>query len=306
MTSIVSSTGLDRQNSLLIANQSILRHLESTVLIDAQNRIRTSRDEREERRHDELINSIQNKATLEDQICQAKENLRTAAFAVFPGSHLLICIVTSLLSRLSSDFAALCTSHGNSYSGIILTLAKKACGCSENITTDEVFTFHQGFSALQSVSNFQLLSLTQNIIWNSGPMNALSSAACLTLCTFKMALFFSAIFILHRLLQLLHCHHLGHDCLNLAASVYIIMPLVANTSPLLTTFAPVIIINSLLMGSSLMYLHHHHKKSSIQSNYLTSLEKKKQVDRFSFHAQIFQFLLYTFSLCAASIVGFYL
>ena len=142
IASVVSSTGLDKQQSLQIANEAVIRRLDYEMsqnnLMEREMRReeleeqRREEDKREaDRRHKESLTAIKGEKRLFEKVINARARCRKMALQVFPGQIFLLCVSVALLSMfLCLNFAFVVRGvYTDETNRTVLFALRSVCGC---------------------------------------------------------------------------------------------------------------------------------------------------------------------------------
>ena len=248
IASVVSSTGLDRQQSLQIANQTVIRRLEIEMSEHNVNQREMRREEIEERRreedkkeadrrHKESLTAIKGEKRLSDKAIDARIRCREVALQIFPGRHFLLCVSVALISMfLCLNFASIIrdvyTVEGNR---TILFALRRMCGCLEDEEHQQQSEGSQltsyYYSYLRYATDLCPSTLSGYIHVFAPLSHWLGSAPCLAICALKYGLFFAALGQVHRLLRLFHSIEFVHQAANaVSMSALLLSKLVYRSS----------------------------------------------------------------------------
>lgn len=248
IASVVTSTGLDRQQSLQIANETVIRRLETEMSELNVNQREMRREDLEEqrreqdkkeadRRHKESLEAIKGEKRLSDQVIDARIKCREVALQIFPGRHFLLCISVALISMfLCLNFASairdVYTDEGNR---TILFAVRKVCGClddekNQQKTEGSQLTSYY-YSYLRYATDLCPSTLSGYIHVFAPLSHWLGTAPCLAICAIKYGLFFFALGQVHRLLRLFHSIEFVHQAANaVSISALLLSKLVYRSS----------------------------------------------------------------------------
>ena len=248
IASVVSSMGLDGQQSLQIANQTVIRRLETEMSEHNVNQREMRREEIEERRreedkkeadrrHKESLTAIKGEKRLSDKVIDARIRCREVALQIFPGRHFLLCVSVALISMfLCLNFASVIrdvyTDEGNR---TILFALRKMCGClddEESQQESEGFQLTSYYYSYLRYATDLCPSTLSGYIQVFAPLSHwLGSAPCLAICAMKYGLFFAALGQVHRLLRLFHSIEFVHQAANaVSISALLLSKLVYRSS----------------------------------------------------------------------------
>lgn len=216
IASVVNSTGLDTKASLTLANETILRRLETNFQM-------------------ELQNTLQSKPAL---LHQPIDDLTQIGFQIFPGVYFQACLATSILSRLMKFYLRSCQMnsaydlffiHKSSTTTIMplaTTLLASMCGCSDNAAT--IAISQQGDSYLDRFYYYFHASRP------ALTFSSLIQLQCWTCCFLKYFFSIALLYLLHRLLEMFHCTSQLHQMANLVACATLLLPFFQETFLILT------------------------------------------------------------------------
>lgn len=272
IASVVSATGLSKQNSLQIANEAVIRRLDyqlsqNNLMQNEMRREKLEETRREEdrkdtdRRHEESIKAIRGEKGLLAKAIEARRRCTETAFQIFPGGHFLMCISLALVSMFS------CLNFGSVLRDIYtdetqktyMCAIRQVCGC-----------LHEGKNQAGSELAWYSLSLSPYFRYASNlcpsVMNAylfapisgwVDSTTCLASCLLKCGVFLTALGLIHRLLRLFHSHEFVHQSINVLSVSSLLMSALVNQSPthdtstalLLDLAIPILATNILIMNA---------------------------------------------------------
>ena len=253
IASVVSSTGLDRQQSLQIANDAVIRRLETEMSefnITQREMRRENLEERRreedkkeaDRRHKESLTAIKGEKRLSEKVIDARIRCREVALQMFPGRHFLLCVSVALISMfLCLNFASVArdvyTDEGNR---TILFALRKMCGClgdKENQQESEGSQLTSYYYSYLRYATDLCPSTLSGYIHVFAPISHwLGSAPCLAICAVKCGLFLASLDRVHRLLRLFHSIEFVHQAVNaVSISALLLSKLVYRSSYHYTT-----------------------------------------------------------------------
>ena len=231
IASVVSSTGLDRQHSLQIANQTVIRRLETEISELNVNQREMRREELEERRreedkreadrrHKESLTAIKGEKRLSDKVIDARIRCREVALQMFPGRYFLLCVSAALISMfLCLNFASVLHDvYADEGNRTLLFALRRACGCLEDEEDQQQSKGSQltsyYYSYLRYASDLCPSTLS-GYVHAFTPLSLwLGSMPCLAICAVKHGIFFAALGQVHRLLRLVHSIEFVHQAVN--------------------------------------------------------------------------------------------
>ena len=231
IASVVSSTGLDRQHSLQIANQTVIRRLETEMSEHNVNQREMRREELEERRreedkreadrrHKESLTAIKGEKRLSDKVIDARIRCREVALQMFPGRYFLLCVSAALISMfLCLNFASVLHDvYADEGNRTLLFALRRACGCLDDEEDQQQSKGSQltsyYYSYLRYASDLCPSTLSGYVHVFTPLSLWLGSAPCLAICAVKHGIFFAALGQVHRLLRLVHSIEFVHQAVN--------------------------------------------------------------------------------------------
>jgi hypothetical protein len=197
IASTVSSTGLNREESLKLANEVIIRRLEFQF---------QTREQETQSQHRSLVKDWEREL----------ERLRSMTYQLFPGSLFLTSTSLSLASRAVWKHKGFIfeLSHGNgqSFGRIVMHAIDHFCPCSSDV--QDVTTTTPTMYSL--ASQYVLSSLFHSISATASTAGShVQLFACRSLCIVQVLIPTILLFFAHKLLGALHCREIVHRTLNL-------------------------------------------------------------------------------------------
>ena len=231
IASVVSSTGLDKQQSLQIANEAVIRRLDYEM---SQNNVmeremrreeieeqRREEDKREvDRRHKESLTAIKGEKRLFEKVIDARARCREMALQVFPGKIFLLCVSVALLSMflcLNFTFVVreVYTAETNR---TVLFALRRVCGCLDdggNQQSDGSQLVSYYYSYLRYASDLCPSALSGYVF---APLSLwVGSMTCLASCAIRFGAFLAALGLSHRLLRMFHSIEFIHQAVNVVS-----------------------------------------------------------------------------------------
>lgn len=244
MASVVSLTGINKEKSLEIANEAMIRRLDfemKEVCIsrreDRKQKIEEkyrSTDRRDaERRHDESLRAMKGEKDLVTKVAEARKKCRRAAIDIFPLGHFCACITVAIVSMwgcLNLSYATKAGGIENSIYFVMQMFLSGVCGCREDDA-------HNMTSSVRSWHYIEyLIPVT---VYN--PISVLlETTSCFVLCCLKTFLVLACLSFVHRLMRMFHCREVFHQAINTLCISKMFIKVLVRQSPAHDTAADLI------------------------------------------------------------------
>jgi hypothetical protein len=235
IASVVSSTGLDKQHSLQIANEVVIRRMETQISQDHLVERDMRREELEERRreedkqdadrrHEESLTAIRGEKSLIDKMIDARTRCRDVALQMFPGRQFLLCISVALISMfLSLNFASVIREvYDDEANRTAFFALRRVCGCLDDggkqQSEGSQLAFYY-YSYLRYASDLCPCALSGYVF---APLSLwLGSLTCLASCAikyvFSLGIYVAALAQAHRFLRAFHSFEFVHQAVNVVS-----------------------------------------------------------------------------------------
>lgn len=214
MASAISTTGLDRQSSLMLANETVLRRLENEFAAISE----------------QQANRLQ-------KFTEIKKMIESVKWRIFPGHHFINCLLFSWVSRLivrnPLTFVLASSASSKIKTKTFFTLlAEQTCQCSTNVTPSGVSDLDTS-SSLKAITDSYVTSYTNYFYefaeeyffgemgnYISLPWSSWNSWKCWATCGASIGFHFLAFIFLHFLLEKCYAPRKLHQLLNICVILY--------------------------------------------------------------------------------------